>query len=110
MASPSESNSVTIDDSLSPLGVKSYQAVLLPIYELLALLSELKEPHLSLKGLNYPSLLKSSLECISSVQSSLSSLHKLIEGEALRTNRNNYVSDDEFNPPRLPVKKSGGLL
>ena len=88
--------------------MNSYQAVLLPIYELLALLSELKEPHLSLKGVNCQSLLKSSLECISNVQSSLNSLHKHLEVEALRTNRNNYVSDDstndKFNPPRLPAK------
>ena len=57
MASPSESNSVTIEDPFSRLGVKSYQAVLLPIYELLALISELREPHLSQTGVNYQSLI-----------------------------------------------------
>ena len=106
MTLPSISNSVTIDDSFSHLGVKSYQAVLLPIYELLELLSELKEHHLSLIGVNYQSLLKSSLECISAVQSSLSSLHKLLEIEVLQTNRTKYVSDDSTNGEGLPAKKA----
>ena len=105
MAVLSESKSIRNDKSISYLGVKAYQTVLIPIYELLALLNELKESHLPLTGINYQSLLNSTLECTSNVQSSIGSLHKLLEVEVLRINRVNYISDDSTITKSAKSKK-----